>query len=251
MKNSLDYNRIKELIEDAVIASLEAAQYLKSHSGIGTLINKAEGKDIKLQSDLNSEQIIFEKLKLTGINILSEEAGYIEVNKEETELLWIVDPLDGSLNYSRDIPIYCISIGLWKNEQPLAGIIYNINTNEVYKGIIGLGATVNTLPISVSQIIEKSNSIICTGFPVYTSFDSDHLIAFVNKLQAFKKVRLLGSAAISLTLVAKGSIEAYCENNIALWDVAAGISLVLAAGGKCNFHFTDKSKHLLFVNCTN
>lgn len=251
MKNFLELNKTRELVEIAVQAALEAGQYLKKHSGIDTQINKTEGKDIKLQSDLESEKILFEKLISTGIDILSEEAGFIKVNDVDNQLLWIVDPLDGSLNYSRDIPIYCISIGLWENDMPIAGVIYNLNTNEIYKGIVGLDATVNNQPIKVSAIKEISESIICTGFPVYTSFETNNLMSFVKIIQKFKKVRLLGSAAISMSLVAKGSVEVYSENNIAIWDVAAGIALVLAAGGKCEFSFNQNNHNLLDVYGTN
>jgi myo-inositol-1(or 4)-monophosphatase len=117
----------------------------------------------------------------------------------------------------------------------------------MYTGVVGEGAYCNDIPINVSSVIDKKDSIICTGFPVYSSFESDNLIKFVTKLQTFKKVRLLGSAALSSVMVATGSVEVYHENSIALWDVAAGIAIVQAAGGFVEYDFIDSKNHLLDV----
>ena len=98
----------------------------------------------------------------------------------------------------------------------------------------------------MSAINDKSNAIICTGFPVYSDFSTEGILNNVHFIKDFKKIRLLGSAALSLCLVSKGSVEAYHENNIAMWDVAAGIAIVIAAGGKCDIE-EGKNKHLLNV----
>jgi myo-inositol-1(or 4)-monophosphatase len=238
----------QKLLDIAVLAAMESGKILTEHKH--SKINSAIGKDIKLQADIESEKNIFEILSKSRINILSEEAGFIELNKEE-ELCWIVDPLDGSLNYSRKIPLNCISIALWKGTEPIFGILYDFNNDLLYKGVVGKGATLNDEPIMVSKIINKSESIIATGFPVYSSFDSKDLLEFINSIQSYKKIRLLGSAALSLSLVAKGSIEVYSEKNIAFWDVAAGIALVKAAGGYANYSFSDKSKNLMNVFVSN
>jgi len=208
------------------------------------------GHDIKLQADKDSEQRIFEILKSTGLNILSEEAGYIEQNSNNL-FCWIVDPLDGSLNYVRQIPLSCISIALWDGDKPLFGVVYDYVHDSLYKGIVGEYATLNDIPIRVSEIKSQNKAIIATGFPVYSSFDDITLINFVRTLQNYKKIRLFGTAAFSMMMLAKGSVEAYQENNIAWWDVAAGIAIVLAAGGKVNFEFTNRQKYLLNVLATN
>ena len=162
-----------------------------------------------------------------------------------------MDPLDGSLNYSREIPLNCISIALWKGDQPVLGVIYDYNHDSLLKGIVGEGAYLNDESIKVSDIDDKSKSIITTGFPVYTSFEDASLLDFIKTIQSYKKVRLLGSAALSLSLVAKGSVEAYTESNIAFWDVAAGIALVKAAGGFTDYSFTNREKYLMNVFVSN
>lgn len=237
-----------DLLDAALQAALISGNHLLEHKE--GKINSSIGKDIKLQADVESEKMVFDALEQTNINILSEEAGYIEVNKD-SDLCWIVDPLDGSLNYSRNIPLNCISIALWKKETPILGVIYDYHHNKLFKGIVGYGAFVNDTKIEVSSIAEKSKSIITTGFPVYSSFEDKALKDFIKTIQTYKKVRLLGSAALSLSLVANGSVEAYSENNIAWWDVAAGIALVLAAGGEVDYCFTNGEKYLMNVFVTN
>jgi myo-inositol-1(or 4)-monophosphatase len=122
---------------------------------------------------------------------------------------------------------------------PKLGVIFDFNSDLLYAGIIGEGAWCNDTLIAVSNESKKSNSIICTGFPVYSSFDDKSISNFISEIQDFKKVRLLGSAALSLAFVASGCIEVYKEKNIAIWDVAAGLAIVKAAGGKIYFHFEN------------
>jgi myo-inositol-1(or 4)-monophosphatase len=238
----------EDILYTAIQAALVSGNNLSEYKQ--NKINSSTGKDIKLQADIESEKLIFNILRQTNINILSEESGFIELNKN-SDMCWIVDPLDGSLNYSRSIPLNCISIALWKNKEPVFGVVYDYNHNNLFKGVVGQGAYLNDNKIGVSNIVEKSKSIITTGFPVYSSFDDNALLDFIKTIQEYKKVRLLGSAALSLSLVANGSVEAYSERNIALWDVAAGIALVLAAGGKVDYEFSNKEKNLLNVFATN
>ena len=241
---------MKNNLKIAINAAQKAGKLLKENFNTVVKINSSKGKDIKLQSDLDSEKLILDILtNESSISILSEECGYFEKSKEDN-YKWIVDPLDGSLNYSRSIFINCISIGLWKRDIPVLGVIYDFIHDDLFTGVVGESAMLNGEPINTSEIVEKSNSILCTGFPVYSDFSKEALNNFVSKIQNFKKVRLLGSAAISLSLVARGAVEAYKEDNIAIWDVAAGIPIVLAAGGKCNFT-KKKGENLLNVYATN
>ena len=90
------------------------------------------------------------------------------------------------------------------------------------------------VPIAVSTIREKAKAVLCTGFPIKTNFEAEHIKTFVNQIQDYKKVRLLGSAALSIVYVAAGRVEGYYEKDIMLWDIAAGIPIVLGSGGKIN-----------------
>lgn len=213
-------------------------------------INSSIGKDIKLQADIDSEKIILDILSCeSDIPILSEECGLVaKLNNDNYR--WIIDPLDGSLNYSREIFINCISIGLWNDSDPVLGVIYDFIHDDLFTGIVGKSAQLNGKQIKTSNLIRKEDSIICTGFPVYSDYYTNTLSTFISEVQNFKKVRLLGSAALSLSLVARGSVEAYKEDDIAIWDVAAGIPIVLAAGGKVNIS-KGKEEILLNVFATN
>jgi myo-inositol-1(or 4)-monophosphatase len=156
-----------------------------------------------------------------------------------------VDPLDGSLNFSRDIPLFCISIALWKEMRPLLGVVYDCNHDEMFTGLVSEGAWLNGTPIQVTNTVKKSEAVLCTGFPVSTDFSENALLTFVRSIQAYKKVRLLGSAALSLAYVASGRADIYNENDIAIWDVAAGISIVEAAGGVVNFRQSEVENRLI------
>lgn len=231
-------------------AILKAGKILKNDFNSTIKVNSSIGKDIKLQSDLDSEKIILDILSAqSDIPILSEEFGYLE-KKAQNNYRWIIDPLDGTLNYSRSIFINCISIGLWEGNKPILGVIYDFIHDSIFTGIVGESAKLNGEVIFTSNITSKKDAILCTGFPVYSNFSTENLSNFVSEIQDFKKVRLLGSAALSLSLVAKGCVEAYKENDIAIWDVAAGIPIIMAAGGVCEIS-AGKSENLLNVYAYN
>lgn len=227
----MDLSLLKKQLELAVYAAKEAGKLLLKTEDTEVVINSSINKDIKLQADVESEQLIVQILSEgSDFNILSEESGLVKSDNAEG-YRWIVDPLDGSLNYSRDIDIYAVSIGLWKGNEPVLGVVYDFLHERLYSGLVGDGAWLNDKPIKVSTVTDKKSGILTTGFPVYSSFDQGNINTFVRNVQDYKKVRLFGSAALSLIHVAKGSVEAYTENNIAVWDVAAGLAILVAAGG--------------------
>lgn len=239
---------INNLLQIAVTAAKDAGNHLASFHN--TVVDKEDGHDIKLRADKEAERIILDQLIPTGITILSEECGLLPAG--DSNSYWIVDPLDGSLNYLHGLPICCVSIALWQGEEnPLFGVIYDFNHDRMYTGIVGGEATCNGEPIHVSSTSEKSRSIITTGFPVYMKHDEEGLARFIRTLQDYKKVRLIGSAALSCAMVAQGSVETYHERSIAWWDVAAGVAITLAAGGHAEIEVLDKEKHHLDVFLSN
>ena len=239
---------IERELKIAFDAAKSASKVLKDQIGKSTIISSIE-KDIKISADIEAENIIIEEIKKNSkFHILSEEAGFLNhTNKKSNDYRWIIDPLDGSMNYHRGILINCVSISLWKDNIPILGVIYDFNADNLFSGIVNKGAWCNNIPINVSKIKNKSASVICTGFPVYTSYKSSDILDFVDDVKEYKKVRMLGSAAYSLSLVSSGSADVYKEKNIAIWDVAAGLAIVKAAGGFIKYKFTDKDKQLLNV----
>jgi fructose-1,6-bisphosphatase/inositol monophosphatase family enzyme len=197
-------------------------------------LEKNIGREVKIRADRELNDLLVEELRnISLFNIVSEEKHDNTI--QENEYNWIVDPLDGSFNYLRGIPIYCISLGLWKGLEPVLGVIYDLTQNDIYYGIIGENAYKNKKKISVSRVNLSSDAVLCTGFPVNYSYSEDNILEFVDNVKKYKKIRLFGSAAMSLSLVASGIVDAYIEENIMVWDVAAGIAIVKAAGGNVEY----------------
>lgn len=236
----MNTNELDKNYQHALQIAQKAGDFLINYKDNKVINN--DGKDVKLSADKEAEKIIIDYLsKNSDIPILSEECGF--VNKKDTDLLWIIDPLDGSLNYLRDIPSCCVSIGLWKADQPLLGVVYDFNRQEMFGGIVGKGAWLNEKEMKVSNISDFSQAIMVMGFPSWGDYSESGLLSFTKVLQKYKKVRLLGSAALSLAYVACGRVEAYAERGINKWDIGAGAAIVLAAGGRLNYmKKMDKNK---------
>ena len=195
------------------------------------------------------DELILNELKKEKINILSEETG--EVNFNESNLRFIVDPLDGTVNFIRDISQCSVSIALYDGLIPIFGVLGIFPSFDIVWGMSKKYSYLNETKINVSSIKELSKSIICSGFP--SRFDYDDKIKleeFFKLLKKFSKTRMLGSAAVSLFNVAKGSADYYFEKNIMIWDVAAGLSILSGAGG-CFEISETKTKNMLEVKASN
>jgi myo-inositol-1(or 4)-monophosphatase len=202
-----------------------------------TLCNPRElensmGREWKVKADKSLESVIIQNLqKESNYSILSEESGF---HKGEGNEYWIVDPLDGSANFSRGLPIYCISVGLWRDNLPILGAVLDPHNKQLFSGIVGDGAKCNGCEIQVRKTLDVDplSSVLCTGFPAgleHTNKDLDNIVSLISR---FGKVRMLGSAALMLCYVASGRCDSYWERQIRLWDVAAGLAIVVSAGGQ-------------------
>ena len=187
--------------------------------------------DIKLKADIEAEDLI--KLILTkesSFPILAEESGKPEGDLEET--FWVVDPLDGTANYTRGIPLCCVSIALMHNLEPVIGVVYDFNNNNLYEGSFNGEAKLNESIIKVSDINKPKEGILVTGLPNNTDYSDSALLKMVKDFQEWRKVRMIGSAAIASCYIASAKADVYKEFGTYLWDVAAGAAIVNAAGGK-------------------
>jgi myo-inositol-1(or 4)-monophosphatase len=202
-------------------------------------------REIKLSTDVELDVFFRNYLETnTKIPVYSEESLGCSPLKGKC---WIVDPLDGSLNFYRSIPFYSSSIALWEDGAPLLGFIYDYVHDEFYCGVIGHGSSLNGKAIKVSTVA-RGDGIKATGIPSHTKI-SDSLNMFEDSLNSYKKLRWLGCASLSLAYVACGKVDAYEEKGIKIWDVAAGIALVRAAGGRAEFSFnSDGSLNLVADN---
>jgi myo-inositol-1(or 4)-monophosphatase len=187
--------------------------------------------DIKLKADIEAEDLIKSILtKESSFPILAEESVKPEGDLEET--FWVVDPLDGTANYTRDIPLCCVSIALIHNMEPVIGVVYDFNNNNLYEGSFDGEAKLNGSFIKVSDINEPKEGILVTGLPNNTDYSDSALLKMVKDFQEWRKVRMIGSAAIASCYIASAKADVYKEFGTYLWDVAAGAAIVNAAGGK-------------------
>jgi myo-inositol-1(or 4)-monophosphatase len=216
------YITAKKFIDDAIVLS-------------------EKDKDIKTLADEEINNIIINELINTKIPIISEEIDNQKINISNR--CWIIDPLDGTLNFSRQFPCSSISIALWDNNLPLLGLVKNIFDGTLYTSFLNKGTKKNSSYINVSQVSEINNAVLSTGFPSGANYESDNLLSFVKNIQKFKKIRAIGSASLMLAYVAEGVFDVYYEKDIYLWDVASGLSLVKEAGGEIFFKKTDGFKY--------
>ncbi len=186
--------------------------------------------DIKLQADRLAEECILKILnERMPLPVLTEESGEHGAVTEEGRM-WVVDPLDGTFNYSRGMPLCCSSVGLWAGGQPVLGAIYDFFHDELFTGIVGHGAWLNGRPVAVSGVRDPARASLATGFPHHQDYSDAPLREFIRRVQHFKKIRMLGSAALMGVHVACGWLDAYVEEDIWLWDVAAAVAIGQAAG---------------------
>ena len=223
-------SNILKNLEIAKKVALEAGNILLNLKAELNKENISSGKDIKLKADMEAEKLIKEYLLLkSDIPILGEETGASVSNLGKT--FWAVDPLDGTANYSRNIPICCVSIALICNLEPVIGVIYDFNNDDIYEGSIESEAKLNNNNIYVNNNSKKNESILLTGLPLLTDYSDTALLDMVKDFQSWKKVRMIGSAAMAAAYVASAKADMYKEQGSFLWDIAAGAAIVNAAGG--------------------
>ena len=210
-------------------AAAAGAKLLRANFLNDARIADVTGKDIKTLADVAAQECILAVLAPTGIPVLAEEGEHHVADLDGH--VWLVDPLDGTLNFSRGFPVAVVSVALWEGGTPLLGIVHDIFSGQVYSAMMGHGAWFDDREMHVSAVAEEGQAILATGFPSGRSYDTDSLMQFVQSVQNYKKIRMLGSAAMMLAQVAAGRFDVYEEEDIYLWDVAAGLALVKAAGG--------------------
>lgn len=235
---------LQKLCSNAESAARAAGDLLDRSRGSKIVVEDLR-RDIKLNVDVETEDEIIDILS-GDIPILCEENGWIGAC---AETYWIVDGLDGTVNYSREIPLSCVSIALIVNGIPNVGVIYDYVHEEMFTGIVGLGSFLNGVPIQVNDNTDVSKALLLTALSTKLEFSSRSLFEFVQGLDQWRKVRMLGTAALSMAYVAAGRADACQIKNIMFWDVAAGIAIVNAAGGRVVTEFSESNT--LDINADN
>lgn len=190
--------------------------------------------------DKNAEKMIVAKLHmiLPEAGFVTEE-GTADENGETWQ--WVVDPLDGTTNFIHGIFPHSVSIGLTKDNDPVAGVVYEVGQDELFSAWKGGGAWLNGTRISVSRSSSHEDVLLATGFPYY---NFEIMAQYLKVLEFFmietRGMRRMGSAAVDLAYVACGRFDGFFEHALHAWDIAAGIILVKEAGGKvCDFKGSD------------
>lgn len=200
----------------------EVEQLQVSKKGLGDFVSTA---------DHRSEKIIVQELTKVrpAYSFLLEESGFVEGS--DVEHCWIVDPLDGTLNFLHGIPQFCISLALKRNEEILAGVIYNPILDELYVAEKGKGAFLNQRRLRVSGRRYLDEALFSLGTPNKNSVNGKNIDSSEKLFGKIAGIRHFGSAALDLAYVAAGKLDALFLTYLKPWDLAAGILLIKEAGG--------------------
>ena len=222
---------LQSYLEAAVEAARSAGAYQRYRFASPLDVAMKGDKNLVTEVDRESERLIVGRLqeRFPGHNIVAEEGDYPQGN---SALRWIIDPLDGTTNYTHGFPWFCVSIGLESAGEVLVGVIYNPMHHELFTAVKGGGAYLNGRRLHVSARSPLQNTLLGTGFPYDCASDPannfNHFIAFQ---KAARGIRRAGAAALDLAYVAAGRLDGFWELKLRPWDVAAGVLLVREAGG--------------------
>lgn len=214
-------------------AAREAGALMRENFESDLLVNEIHDHDIKLEMDVRSQELISRILlgAFPDHSILGEEGDEIMGNAS-SEFQWIVDPIDGTVNYYFGIPHFCVSIALRKGPDIIVGVIYDPMLNELFSVGPESDPTRNGKPIRVSNRATLGEAIITVGFSKTNESLDAGFDRFKKVAKKVRKVRIMGSAALGMAYIACGRIDAYVEESVSLWDIAAGELLIQRAGGR-------------------
>ena len=231
---SQNYHSIEQLLDIALLAARAGGVILEKYWGKQLDIQqKGRLGDLVTQVDKQAEAQIVQVIKryYPEHQILAEESG--NLGRQNSEYLWVIDPVDGTTNYAHGYPQVAVSVGVLVNGIPTVGVVYNPMRKELYCAGKGLGATLNNFPIQVSTTNKLINSLLVTGFAYDRQEVEDNNYAeFCYLTHLTQGVRRAGCASLDLCDVAAGRLDGYWERGLSPWDLAAGVVIVQEAGGK-------------------
>ncbi len=225
MEKDLNLNKLLEDVDKIVKEAGEIAKKGK----------REKIREKHLAGPVSKTDIEIEKFLYNSLTSLLPHSGFYgeEGGKEKEEkLMWVVDPIDGTMNYIHNIPHFSISVALKNNGKILLGEVYDPMKDEMFKAYSGGGAYLNNLPIKVSSCPSFEGAIFSTGFSRIPELREKNLKIFQTFLSKVGSIRRLGSAALDLAYVACGRIDCFFEIGLNSWDISAGVLIVEEAGGK-------------------
>jgi myo-inositol-1(or 4)-monophosphatase len=217
-------------VDAAEKAARAAGDLLRQNYHLPRRVNAAEAHDIKLQIDVEAQQLITDLL----LSQFSNHALYGEegiVGDQTSEHQWVVDPLDGTVNYFYGIPHFCVSIALRYVGEIIVGVIYDPIRDELWSVQKGGTPTLNGQEFHVSERADLAEAVVSVGLSKTGVTIESGLPLLQDMVHRARKCRLMGSAALDMAYVACGRLDAYIEQGVSLWDIAAGWILIETAGG--------------------
>ena len=219
-------------------ACLLAGEFLREHFHAVKQVDEALLHDIKLRLDKECQELITRHLlaAFPHTAVLGEEGN---AGAGESEYLWVVDPIDGTVNYFYGIPIFCVSIAMQHRGELVLGCVYDPMQRECFTAIAGQQPMLNGRPVSVSARTQMQDAIVFIGHGTHDGSGEQGIRRFAHISRQVRKIRILGSAALTLCYIAAGRFDAYVEGRISLWDFAAARVILEAAGGCLQFEPVD------------
>jgi myo-inositol-1(or 4)-monophosphatase len=234
----MTHSEQQKALASAVQAAKAAGQLMRQNLFVSKKVTARSAHDIKLELDIRSQKLI-ERILRVGfpkVALLGEEG--ISGNPESPQR-WVVDPIDGTVNFSYSIPHACVSIALQVQSrardteyQTIVGVVYDPFCDELWTAIRGQPARLNGKVIRVSERSALRDAIVSIGFAKTSATLEGTLPYFERLVRRVRKIRIMGAAALAMTYVATGRFDAYIERGIRLWDIAAGGLILECAGGE-------------------
>ncbi len=241
---------MSQFLETAVAAAKKAGALLRDNYETDLVVDALHDHDIKLDLDVRSQDLITECL----LGAFPEHALYGEegvAGKPDSDWQWVVDPIDGTVNYFYGIPHFCVSIALRHQGDIVLGVIYDPMLDELWAVEKGGRPTLNGREIQTSSRDQLKDTVMTIGFSKTKESMDSGFKRYQEIAYHVRKTRMLGSAALALAYISCGRLDAYIEESISLWDVAAGILLVENAGGKIELSPLPSGQNQFAIVATN
>ena len=241
---------MRHYLDAAENAARAAGNLLRENFQQRQRVNAVAAHDIKLEIDVQVQELISKLLiKEFPAHALYGEEGI--VGDQSSDHQWIVDPLDGTVNYFYGIPHFCVSIALRLRNEIVVGVIHDPIRGEMWTGQKGDVSKLNGSPIHVSDRVEPSEAVISIGLAKTEETINKNFPLLQQMIHRVRKCRVLGSAALDMAYVACGRFDAYIETGISLWDIAAGWLLVENAGGTIDLRPRENMKDKYSIVASN
>lgn len=230
----MNLNEVRHIVEEWArqVGEIQLRYFRSADLEISTKYNDF---DVVTRADKESEALIISRINETfpDHDILAEESGEYS---RRSSWRWIVDPLDGTTNFSQGLPLFCVSIALEHDGEPVVGVVYAPYLNEMFSAVKDAGATLNGCPIHCSKKTSLNMAVVSTGLPVDKKENRDNNLSAISKVGVeVRGLRRLGSAAIDLCYTAAGILDGYWELALHRWDISAGSLIASEAGATVGY----------------